>query len=137
MKENNMRTHTRTQLFPIVLAASVGVTSLLAAACYDYTITTSLDPTLVAACQGSSQYAPCLWCHFSPSLKSCHSGPERTNRTCAHTKTENITWYEFLGSCQLQDGTLTCIANDVRGPYTMYNFDQWEARLDPNCSLSN
>ena len=68
-----------------------------------------------------------------PPLKSCHSGPQRTNRTCAHTKTENITWYEFRGSCQLQDGTLTCIANDVRGPFTMYNFDQWEALPDPNC----
>lgn len=42
---------TPTHLLPIFLAASVGVVSVLAA-CFDYTITTSMDPpTVYAACQ--------------------------------------------------------------------------------------
>lgn len=33
----------------------------------------------------------------------------------------------------MNDGILVCIAELQYGPYTMYNFDQWEALYDVSC----
>lgn len=120
------------QLVPVTLAASLGVVSLWAA-CFDYTITTTYDPWPVAACLGSNQNDPCLFRTFIPALKSCTSGPNRTDRTCRHTKTLNVTWYEYHGKCRMSEGILVCIAERQDGPYPMYNFDQWEALPDDSC----
>lgn len=129
-----MKRTMRTQipLLPIILAASLGVVSLWAA-CFDDTITTLYDPWPVPACQGSNPNDPCLFRTFMPALKSCTSGPNRTDRTCRHTETRDITWYEYPGKCRMNEGVLVCIAERQYGPYTMYNFDQWEALPDADC----
>lgn len=111
-----------------IVAGALGVVSVLAA-CYDYTIITTLDPLPAVACQGGRPGDPCVMRYFNPSLRSCNSGTAETGQTCTHTKTENITWYEYHGQCG--SDPLVCLVSQQYGPYTIYNFDQWEAVDDP------
>jgi hypothetical protein len=118
---------------PTLLGCCLATISALAA-CYDFTIYTKYSPTPVGACQGASPGAQCSFMLFTPSIKSCGSGPTRTNATCKHTSTEDVLWDRWTGVCVQAQGLLFCGEPGAwEGDHWMYNLEFHEAVYDDDC----
>src|SRR5579862_8975839 len=126
---------TKAHLITAGLFAGLGAISVVAS-CYDFTVYTTYSPTPVAACAGQAVNSLCGYYLYSPSVKTCQSGPTKTNATCQNTSTQNVQWWSITGTCQWVQGTFTCVQSSSDGPHTIYNLEMYEAVSDPTCNRS-